>query len=591
MNELSGVSTHKLLKMANRLIKSEERDPRVREKGKKLKIAVLGSFSIQHFVKLLRLFFHNEGLNADIYESEYDGINMDALDETSPLYSYSPRFVIVLMRHNDMRWENEGCLKENIGYTENILSHISKINGVTIFISNIALPPERPWGSLEADYPDSDRSLMMRYNLHLASNRPGNVRILDMEYLSALKGKENWFDNTAYFLTKQGFNMDYLKEVAMETVSMIMPDLGRVKKCLVLDLDNTLWGGVVADEGPFNIAIDPNDPLGEAYRAFQAYILSLKRRGVILAVNSKNDEDIAKEPFLKNENMLIKLSDISCFTANWSDKAANMAYIAKQLNIGIDSLVFFDDSPFEREMIKRFCPEITVIDVPEEPENYVNALSRANPFEWAAITKEDLVRADSYRDNKMREEMASSFTDYREYLKALDMRGKAGRAGKDEIERFIQLTNKSNQFNVRTMRYSDGEIRDMMEDEDIRLIYVSLSDKFTSYGIISCIVLRNGSKTEGLGREDCFIENWCMSCRVLKRGVENFAFREIIKEAKAMGCSRLVGEYIRSRKNGMVEGLYASLGFKPLNDKNRVMYEYDLNRDSTEELYIIEEES
>ncbi len=583
-------STHKLLKMANKLIKDLERSGGSVGNGReKLKIAVLGSYSIQHFVKLLRLFLHNEGYDADIYEGEYDGINMDALDDSSELYSFAPRFVIVLMRHDDFRWDSEDSLKEAIEYTDNVLSHISKTGGVTIYISNIALPTERAWGSLEADYGNSARSLMMRYNLHLSSEHPGNVRVLDMEYLSSLKGKENWFDNTQYFLTKQGFNMDYLKNVAGEVVTMMKPDLGVVRKCLVLDLDNTLWGGVVADEGPFNIAIDPNDPLGEAYRAFQAYVLSLKKRGVLLAVNSKNDEDIAKEPFEKNDNMLIKLSDIACFTANWSDKAGNMAYIAKQLNIGIDSLVFFDDSPFEREMIKRFCPEVMVIDVPDEPENYVTALNNANPFEWTAITREDLVRSDSYRDNKMREEMASSFADYREYLKALDMKGKAGIAGKDEIGRFLQLTNKSNQFNLRTMRYSDGEIKEMMEDKDTRLIYVSLSDKFTNYGIISCIVLKRGSDENGLLEDDCFIENWCMSCRVLKRGVENFAFRHIIRVAKDMGCRRILGEFIRTRKNGMVEGLFASLGFAPVDQVDRVLYEYDLNRESSGDIYITEE--
>lgn len=588
MNELSRESTHKLLKTANKLIKAPVnfsealKDP----EAEKLKLAVIGSYSIQHLVKLLRLYLDREKVIADIYEGEYDGINMDVLDDTSPLYAFEPRFVVILLRHSDFRWENEDSLKEARSYVDNILSRVSKISGVTVFISNIALPPERPWGTLEVDYGHTARSLMQRFNLSLTEKHPGNVRILDMEYLSSLKGKENWFDDTAWFLTKQGFNMEYLKDVAAEITTMIMPDLGRVRKCLVLDLDNTLWGGVVGDEGPENINVDPNDPIGEAYRAFQEYVLSLKKRGVLLAVNSKNDEEIAKEPFEKNPDMVLKLSDIACFTANWSDKAGNMAYIAKQLNIGLNSLVFFDDNPAEREIIRKFCPEVMVIDVPDEPENYVHALDSADPFEWTVVTKEDLARSDSYLENRKREEMASSFVDYREYLKALEMKGKAGITGEAEAERFAQLTNKSNQFNLRTMRYSDGEIREMMDDKDTRLIYVSLSDKFTQYGVISCIVLKKGYVPLKLPDDTCFIENWCMSCRVLKRSVENFAFRAVCKEARDMGCKRIVGEYIRTRKNGMVEGLFASLGFTPLSDREHVLYEYDLSREFTGEIMI-----
>ncbi len=590
MNDLYRESVPKLIKLANRLIKSPEDHSQALREGNReeLKIALLGSFSIQHLTKILRLLLDREGINAGIYEGEYDGIKMDVLDPSSKLYEFEPRFVIILMRHNDFRWETKEDLKEAEKYVESLYAHLSAINGVTVFVSNIALPVERPWGTLEADYTHTRRSLITRFNLDLAEKRPGNVRIIDLEYLSSLKGKEGWFDDTAYYLSKQGFSMDHLGTVAGEITRMILPDLGRVRKCLVLDLDNTLWGGIVGEDGPEGINLDPNDPEGEAYRAFQEYILLLKKRGVLLAVNSKNDEDIAKEAF-SNPGMVIKLSDIACFTANWSDKAANMAYISKHLNIGLDSLVFFDDSPAEREIIRRFCPEVLVIDVPPDPEDYIPALDREDPFEWTGVTKEDIIRSDSYIANAKREEMASSFTDYREYLKALEMKGKAGRVTESEAERFAMLTNKSNQFNLRTKRYSDGEIRKMMGDNNTRLIAVSLSDKFTEYGIISCIVLKKAVGMPGLKDTDCFIENWCMSCRVLKRGVENFAFRHIREEAKSLGCERLVGEFIRTRKNGMVEGLFASLGFTPVDGDNPgegVLYEYDLKKEREDEIFI-----
>ena len=348
--------------------------------------------------------------------------------------------------------------------------------------------------------------------------------------------------------------MDQLGTVAGEITKMILPDLGRVRKCLVLDLDNTLWGGIVGEDGPEGINTDPNDPEGEAYRAFQEYVLLLKKRGVLLAVNSKNDEDTAKEPFEKNPGMILKLSDIACFTANWSDKAGNMAYIAKHLNIGMDSLVFFDDSPAEREIIRRFCPEVLVIDVPPDPEDYITALDREDPFEWTGVTREDIIRSDSYIANAKREEMASSFKDYREYLKALEMKGKVVRVSEAEAERFAMLTNKSNQFNLRTKRYSEEELETMMAASDTKLIYIDLSDKFSEYGIISCIILKKN-------REACFIDTWLMSCRVLKRGVELLAYDTVYETALKWGCSVIKGEYIPTKKNGMVKNLYADLGF------------------------------
>ncbi len=556
-------------------------------KAPKVRIAVLGSHSIQHFVKVFNLFLDRAGIKAEIYEGEYGGINMDVLDENSPLYQFKPEFVLIFMRYNDIQLRSEKDLETEKAYLKSIWSHLDKIPGVTILNTNFAVPMERPFGTLEADYGYSTLTLFRELNLSMTKDHPKNVRIIDMEYLSALYGKENWFDEGNYYLTKQGFGLDYLGPVADEVTKMILPSVGVVRKCLVLDLDNTLWGGVVGDDGPMGIEVDPHNPLGEAYRAFQSYVLSLKQRGVILAVNSKNDLDVAKEPFEKNPDMVLKLSDIACFVANWQDKASNMAYIAKKLNIGMDSLVFFDDNPAEREIIRKFCPEVCVIDVPNEAENYVRALNEASPFEWAQITKEDMERSDSYVENAKREEMEASFVDYTEYLKALEMKGVTGLVGEDEVERFSQLTNKSNQFNLRTQRYADSQIREMLEDDKKRCIYVSLTDKFTQYGIISCIILSAPNEDNGCKADECFVENWCMSCRVLKRSVELYAFRAVIEEARKMGAKRLVGEYIRSKKNSMVENLLPSFGFTVVEKtEDRVRYTYDLAKDPEGEVWI-----
>ena len=571
---LKELSISKLLRLANRLSRHPETS-NAKAGSRKIKLAVLGSYSVQHLCGVLRLFLDNEGFEVELYEGEYDGINMDVLDDTSALYSFKPDFVAVLMRHSDFHFENG--LDGELSYFQNIWQHLSRIDGVTIIQSNIALPIERPYGTLEAQYASSRLSLLRQLNVSISASHPPNVHILDMEYLSSYYGKAQWFDEASYFLTKQGFSMDYIGVVSSEITRIILSIAAKTNKCLVLDLDNTIWGGVVGDDGPMGIDVDPHDPLGEAYRAFQSYVLSLKERGVILAVNSKNDEDIAKEPFLKNPDMVLKLDDIACFCANWDDKASNMAFIAKSLNIGIDTLVFFDDNPAEREIVRKFCPSVTVIEVPAEPENYVRALDQAGVFDWAAITDEDKVRSSSYVENAKRAKLSESFVDYEDYLRALEMKMSSGVIGENEIGRFTQLTNKSNQFNLRTNRYSESVIRSMMEDKNVRCIYVSLSDKFTTYGIISCIILRTAADDAALRDDDCFIENWCMSCRVLRRGVEEFAFEQVKQRARELGCRRIVGEYIRTKKNGMVEGLYAKLGFKAMNVFGRIMYEYELS--------------
>ena len=584
MDSLRQKPVTELFKRAKKL----KKDPSLSKAGsseKKLKIAVLSSYSIQHFSLVLNLFLDNAGISADILEGEYGGINMAVLDENSELYSFKPDFVLILMRYTDVNF-SEGCVTEAMEYLKNLWTHLNAINGVTILQSNFALPLERPFGQLEAAYGNSCLSSLRRINLEITENHPSNVHILDMEYLSAFVGKERWFDEGSYFLTKQGFSMDYLGLTADEVTRIIYALTVHTNKCLVLDLDNTIWGGVVGDEGALGINVDPNDALGEAYRAFQKYVLMLKDRGVILAVNSKNDLKTAKEPFLKNPDMLLKLDDIACFVANWEDKASNMRKIASTLNIGIDSLVFFDDNPAEREIIRQFCPDVTVIEVPEEPEKYIRALDEAAPFEWAEITDEDRKRAASYQANNQREALQSSFVDYNEYLKALEMEGACGLVGEAEKDRFAQLINKSNQFNLRTMRYTGSEIAELMENKDVRCICVTLKDKFTGYGIISCIILKLVRDSDISDEKICFIDTWCMSCRVLKRGVEDMAFKFVVKTAREMGADVLAGEYIPSAKNAMVKGLLEGFGFTKLDNKERQLFTYDLNNSPDKEIYI-----
>jgi len=570
-----------LLKLANRL-KKYKKD---KEKGS-VKIAVLGSYSIQHFVGILDVFLTGLGIDANIYEGEYDGIYMDVLDDNSQFYAFEPQIALVLMDDRDIKLSPD-CLASEAeagqladSQYENIAKLHQKIHqklpGCQILQTNIVLPVSRALGNMEAGCAYSRHEFLRSINHALAVRHPAYVTIIDMEYLASYAGKKLWFDFSSYFLTKAGYGADCHGMVCAAFARQIAAIRGKNYKCIVLDLDNTLWGGVVGDDGYDGIQIDPHNAVGESYRFFQRYLLELKKRGVILAVCSKNEEDIAKEPFIKNPDMLIKLEDISCFVANWEDKAGNIQRIAKELNIGVDSLVFVDDNPAEREIVKKYLPQVLVVDIPEDPACYVTAVEEANAFSWAQLTKEDLSRSESYAANREREQLMDSFVDYDEYLKALEMTAKVGSPEGAQLQRFVQLINKSNQFNLRTQRYSEADITDMKQDDAKRLLYVELTDKFSEYGIISCIILeKRGS--------ECFIDTWLMSCRVLKRGVEYLALNEVVKAAKEMGCDKIVGEYIATKKNKMVEKFYPSLGFIEISEN---LYSLDTETYENKKIYI-----
>lgn len=587
---MDNIQINKILKEARRYAKASKNNANA-----DIKIAVLGSCSIQYFVMLLRYYLHNEGITADIYEGEYDGIAMDVLDPASGLYAFAPDVVIIIPDYRDIKeypalLDDESaalCCDRFIGTYRGLWKQLSeRMPSATILQGNFVIPVESPLGNLEANYKFSRRSFMRRINFQLLENKPENVILCDIDNLASAIGKTTWFDFSQYFLTKMPCRLECIYDLAVLFAKQVLALKGKVKKCLVLDLDNTLWGGVVSEEGCCGINLDPNNAVGESFLYFQQYLLSLKERGIILAVCSKNDEAVAKEPFEKNKNMKLKLTDIACFVANWEDKASNIRRIAKDLNIGLDSIVFFDDNPAEREIVRSFLPMVTVIDVPADPSDYVPALDGAAAFEWLQITKEDIKRSQSYTAENQRKELAGNYVNYDEYLKALEMRAHIGSLSHEQIGRFSQLINKSNQFNLRTMRYTEANIASFMNDHNKKCIFAELRDKFSDYGLISCVILEKRG-------EICFVDTWVMSCRVLKRGLEYLMFDCILKTSREWKCASIIGEYIPTAKNGMVKDLYPALGFTEYNGsadsqpecENRE-YRYDVIRPATNNYYI-----
>lgn len=509
-----------------------------------VRIAVLGSVALQQFVQQIRLGFYEQGIKAAIFEGEFRGLAMAVLDSESEFYRFQPDYVIILPHVSDIHafpavMDDEATvtnmLKDEVAKHERIWNLISqRLPNAQILQGNFVLPAYRALSNLDRQVSYGMSSYLEALNRSLAQKAPSFVNIADIDFLAGNYGRLQWLDETNWYLTKSPCAPECLPELVNTFIRLMNAMRGKVRKCLVLDLDNTLWGGTVGDLGWDGIDIDPVTPTGEAYQAFQRYLLALKQRGVILAVCSKNEEDIAKEAFVRNPNMVLSLDDIACFVANWEDKAANIRYIAKELNIGIDSLVFFDDNPAEREIVHQYLPEVMVIDVPDDPANYVQALDEVAPFDWPQLTKEDAARSASYVANKKRVEMEESFVDYDAYLAALDMSGGFHEIHESELARFTQLLNKSNQFNLRTRRYKEGEIRSMQENPSYCLLAGRLRDRFSDYGLISCIILKKEA-------ESCFIDSWVMSCRVLKRGVEQMAFQSILAIAKKWQCQKVRG--------------------------------------------------
>jgi FkbH-like protein len=411
-------------------------------------------------------------------------------------------------------------------------------------------------GNNEHRLPGSRAGFVTRLNQTIrAMAEQEGVDILAVDERAARGGIGKWHDPALWHRSKQ--------EVS-PTAGPLYGDLvgrwlaakqGRSFKCLVMDLDNTLWGGVIGDDGLEGIALGQGSPLGEAYTAFQDYARELSRRGVILAVCSKNDEANALEPFEKHPDMVLKRGDIASFVANWQNKADNIRAIARELNIGLDALCFIDDNPFERNLVRQELPMVAVPEVSDDPTGYPVALADGGYFEGLAVTEEDRERTSQYQGNKAREALKAAVTDLPSYLRSLEMQLIWKHFDKIGLQRIVQLINKSNQFNLTTRRYTEDDVVAVMADPDAFGLQLRLTDRFGDNGIIAIIVGRL------LANKDLYVDTWLMSCRVLGRQVEPTTLNLIAQEALRLGAKRLIGEYIPTKKNGMVKDHYARLGF------------------------------
>ena len=527
------------------------------------KLAIMGDCATQHLATAMEGYGFEKGLYIQVLDTDYNQILAQTFDPSSEIYSFSPDAVMIVNCVEMLYGKfTETVLAERTSFAENILESMTAIwetlqqNGIKKILQfNYPEYDDKVFGSYGNKVEASFLFQLRKLNFLLmeqAAHR-GNVHIVDVASLQNTTGRNGFHDAKLYYIAKMPFSMDSLPLVAKEAYGIIAAIRGQIKKCVVLDLDNTLWGGVIGDDGLENIQIGELG-LGHAFYEFQKWLKELTKRGILLAVCSKNDEDKAKEPFLKHPEMVLRLEDIAMFVANWEDKASNIKTIQETLNLGMDSFVFIDDNPFERGVVRGLIPEITVPEMPEDPALYVCYLQSLNLFETVSYSSEDADRTKKYQEEAGRVTLKKQFADYDTYLKELEMVAECKAFDSFQAPRIAQLTQRSNQFNLRTIRYSEEDILRIASDDRYITRYFTLKDRFGDHGLISVLIMEKQG-------DALFVNTWLMSCRVLKRGMEEFIINSLMEVAMEAGAKTVIGEYIKTPKNAMVEDIYGKMGF------------------------------
>ena len=530
----------------------------------KIKIAILADSATQMYVQAIKGYGYEAGIDFEIFEADYDQVERQILDPSSELYFFSPEFVIIfyctnklLKKFGELRLaEKPSFAQSHIEQCQNLYQNLTSHLKCKIIYFNFNEIDEGIFGNFsnKTAYSFNYQLRKINYELMNLCQNLKSLFILDLNILQGQCGFEAVTENKIYINTDLLFNIGFLPLVAKNTTDIIKSVLGKIKKCLILDLDNTLWGGIIGDDGIENIHIGELG-IGKAFSELQLWAKQLKQRGIILAICSKNDEAVAKEPFEKHPDMVLRTEDISVFIANWNNKADNIKYIQQILNIGFDSMVFLDDNPFERNMVRAHITDITVPELPEDPADYLKYLRTLNLFETASFTEEDEQRTIQYQVEAKRTIAQQQFTNEEEFLKSLKMVSLVEPFNAFNTPRVAQLTQRSNQFNLRTTRYTEEDIQRISRDPNYVTLAFSLEDIYGDYGLISLIIMNT------LSDGSLFVDTWIMSCRVLKRKMENFVLNTMVSTAIEKNAPAIVGEFIATAKNGMVKNHYENLGF------------------------------
>jgi FkbH-like protein len=523
------------------------------------RIAVLGSSTTSLLIPVLRALCFRDRIDATFHEGAFGAFRQEILESDGPLAAFKPTIVVIAPHWRDLELpaigghDQPAVADALVEEYRGLWAALHRAHDCHVIQHTFDLPADDSAGLLSVQLPAGRRRLIRRINVALADALPSGVSLLDTEQVAAEVGTDRWSNPRLWYLARQHPSSEALPELAEEQMAHVRAVLGLSRKVLVCDLDNTLWKGVIGEDGLGGIKIGPGSPDGEAYADLQRYIRDLKERGIVLAVCSKNNEEDARAPFREKNGMVLRLEDFAVFMANWDDKAENLRRIAAQIGVGVDSLVMIDDNPFERAWIRSQLPQVGVPELGTSPFSFVADLDRGRYFPAVTWSSEDRLRADGYRREQERSQARASAGNLGDFLAGLHMKASCEPVTDANIERVTQLTNKTNQFNLTTKRRTVAEVRHLAATGWTGVF--SLEDRYGDYGIIGVMFCVPG---EGACWE---IDTWLMSCRVLRRDVEKFMMDSVIAAARADGIERLVGAYIPTEKNGQVADLYPSLGF------------------------------
>jgi FkbH-like protein len=546
------------------------------EARRSARLAVTGSYTTSQLTAMLPLAALHLGVDlAVVYEGGFAQYQQDLIDGSSALYASRPDVIVLAVHEGALRLPPfsdtpAADVEREAERWQALWRAVSLHSKATIVQHGFARRPELPYGHLSAGTPGTRFAMVDALNRRLYETADDNVSLVDADRLAADFGRDGWFDDPYWVRSKQGVALEALPLLARHTAALVAARLGLARKCLVVDLDNTLWGGIVGEDGPLGVAVG-GEGIGEAYSAFQDYIRELKDRGVILAIASKNNEADVREAFESHPGMRLHLEDFATVAVNWDDKPANLRRIAATLNIGTDALVLVDDNPAERQIVRQILPEVDVVTLPSEPTGYRRALSRYLGFETVTVTTEDRQRTADYRARAAAAELSSAAADIESFYRDLHMHAVIAPFDEEHLPRIAQLVQKTNQFNLTTRRYSAAELRSFMSSESHLTRYLTLSDRFTHHGLVALLI---GSFADGAFDIDTFL----MSCRVIGRTVEAQLLAHVTDAAARLGCEVVRGTYVPSAKNQIVRDLYERFDFREIGREadGATLWEYDL---------------
>ena len=531
---------------------------------KKLKVALLGDSSTQFLAQAIRGSGYNQQLDIHVYNADYNQVDQQIYDYNSELYMFHPDVTIIfeashklLQKFNKTEVDARAALAENqLNRIIHLADTLEKNLKTKMIYFNYAEEDDGVFGNFANKVPSSFIYQQRKLNYLLAecAVKRGGFYVCDVAAIQSMLGRKLLFSPSIYINSDMVLSIDALPSVSESVVKMIASFQGLIKKCVILDLDNTIWGGVIGDDGIDKIQLGGLG-VGKAFTEFQFWIKKLKERGIIVCICSKNTESVAKEPFEKHPAMILRLEDIAVFKANWNNKVDNIKSIQQILNIGFDSMVFIDDNAFERDIVRQNVPDITVPELPRDPAEYLEYLYTLNLFETASYSSQDMNRTQQYQREAERVLVQASFTNEDDFLESLNMLSDMKPFDSFSIPRVAQLSQRSNQFNLRTVRYTESEIERIAYSDHYVTFSFTLEDKYDDNGFICVLIL------EKQPFQKLFIDTWFMSCRVFKRGMESFVLNSIMEYAIDKNYQSIEGEYIPTVKNVLVKDLYPNLRF------------------------------